>query len=301
MATIKLHQPINMNTLPAWDGEFPIIEAGHIRATDGLRTQDYFGSFQFNAEGVSGGVLTSTVAYQNGLYYEVTDLNVDAARVADAIGGFNIRAAMSELFQGNDTFTGSVGNDLFRSSAGNDHYNGGAGTDTVWYSGGKNSATITASESGHTVQTAGKTDTLVNIERIGFGDGSTLALDVGVGEHAGSAYRLYQAAFDRKPDSTGLNFWLGQLDGGATLGQIAQGFVQSNEFKALNPGNDPTSLINNFYHHVLHRDADTAGFNFWNTEMANGMSASDVLIAFSESNENLSNTAPALQGGLWLS
>lgn len=301
MATVKLHQPINMNNLPAWDGEFTIIETGHIRATDGVRSQDYFGLFQFGDNEITGGTLTSTVAYQNGLYYEITGLNADAVTTAEAIGSFDIKAAMNELFKGNDTFIGSGGNDLFRASAGSDHYDGGTGIDTVWYSAGKGSATVKTSGAGHTVNIAGKTDSLVNIERIGFGDGSTLAIDTAAGENAGSAYRLYQAAFDRKPDTAGLNYWLKQLDSGTSLAQIAGGFVQSNEFKTLNPGNDPGTLINNYYQHVLHRSADTTGFNYWSSAMANGMSASDVLIAFSESNENISATSAVLNGGLWLS
>ncbi|WP_256806990.1 hypothetical protein [Pseudomonas kurunegalensis] len=68
MAKLKLHQPINMTTLQAWDGEFTIADSTHIRATDGVRTQDYFGTFQYSNDDLSGGTLTSTVAYQNGLY-----------------------------------------------------------------------------------------------------------------------------------------------------------------------------------------------------------------------------------------
>ena len=248
-----------------------------------------------------GGTLTSTAAYLNGLVYEVTELNANAVKVADAVSNFNSDAAMSELFKGDDTFSGSDGNDLFRASAGNDHYDGGAGIDTLWYSGSKNNATISANGNGHTVSIAGKVDSLNNIERISFGDGSTLALDTGAGENAGAAYRLYQAALDRKPDTEGLKYWLKQLDDGASLGQIAQGFVQSNEFKILNPDSEPALLINHYYQNVLHRDADPTGFNYWSAAMANGMSASDVLVAFSESNENISNATSVLDGGLWLS
>ena len=87
MATLKLHQPINMNTLQAWDGDFTVVASDRISVTDGFRTQDYFGNFQFANDEVSGGTLTSTVAYQNGLYYELTGLNADAATVAEYIGG----------------------------------------------------------------------------------------------------------------------------------------------------------------------------------------------------------------------
>ena len=300
MATLKLHQPINMNTLQAWDGEFPIADAGHIRATDGIRTQDYFGSFQYSNGELSGGTLTSTTAYQNGLYYEVTDLNIDAATMAEYVYNFDMAGAMREVLKGNDTIIGSAGNDLLTGGTGNDHYDGGAGIDTVAYTTGRSSASVTATDSGYTLQTPGKTDTLVNIERVNFGDGSTLALDVGQWQNTGAAFRLYQAAFDRAPDQGGLKYWINDLDKGATLQQVAQGFIDSAEFKALTPGTDNKSIINSFYQHVLHREADEGGFKYWEDSMAAGMTASEVLVSFSESAENMNNVAADLNGGLWL-
>ncbi|HEX8544795.1 MAG TPA: DUF4214 domain-containing protein [Pseudomonas sp.] len=301
MAILKLHQPIDMNTLQAWDGQFPIVNAGQIRATDGVRTQDYFGNFQFDADGLTGGTLTSTVAYQNGLYYEITGLNIDAMVMEGYIGDFDFNGALNEVLKGDDTLIGSAGNDLLKGGSGNDSYDGGSGIDTVYYGGAKGSAAVNASGNGYTVATPGKVDTLINVERVGMGDGSILALDVKAGEHAGSAYRLYQAAFDRKPDAAGLNYWTHDLDAGNNIQQVAKGFVDSAEFKALNPANDQNSVINNFYLHVLHRDADTAGLQYWNAEMSSGMTASQVLVSFSESQENIGNVAVEVSGGVWLS
>lgn len=300
MATLKLHQPINMTTLQAWDGEFPIADSTHIRATDGVRTQDYFGTFQYSNDDLSGGTLTSTVAYQNGLYYDVTDLNSDALTMAGYINNFDFKGALTEVLKGNDTLIGSDGNDVLTGGAGNDHFDGGAGLDTVAYSNGRANVTATAADGGYVLQMPGKTDTLVNIERANFGDGSTLALDVGQGQNAGSAYRLYQAAFDRKPDAGGLKYWINDLDNSATLQQVAKGFVDSAEFKQLTPATDNKSIINSFYQHVLHRDADEGGFKYWEDSMAQGMTASEMLVSFSESAENMNNAAADLNGGLWL-
>lgn len=303
MATLKLHQPINMNNLQAWDGEFPIVDSGHIRATDGVRTQDYFGSFQFTNGEVSGGTLISTAAYQNGLYYEVTDINANAATVAEYIGGFDFKGALNEVLKGNDTVIGSAGNDVIKSGAGNDTINGGAGIDTVQYNSKAGlivTRTVDANGRAYAIKVDGKNDVVSNVERIGFGDGSTLAIDVEAGQNAGSAYRLYQAAFDRTPDKTGLKFWITQLDSGASLNQVATGFVNSNEFKAVNPGTDSSTLINSYYQHVLHRAPDATGLEYWSNAAANGMSAPEMLVSFSESQENISNTAAALDNGLWL-
>jgi hypothetical protein len=304
MATLKLHQPINMSNLQAWDGAFPIVDSGHIRATDGFRTQDYFGSFQFSNGEVSGGTLTSTAAYQNGgLYYEVTGINADAATVAEYIGGFDFKGALNEVLKGNDIVIGSAGNDTIKSGAGNDTINGGGGIDTVQYNSKAGlivNRTVDANGSAYAITVDGKHDVLSNVERIGFSDGSTLAIDVESGQNAGSAYRLYQAAFDRTPDNKGLTFWITQLDNGASLTQVATGFVNSSEFKAAHSSTDASTLINSYYQHVLHRAPDATGLAYWSNATANGMSASEMLVSFSESQENLSNSEAVLSTGLWL-
>ena len=300
MAILQLYQPINMNTLEAWDGEFTIVNSAQIRVTDGVRTQDYLGNFQFSADWLSGGTLTSTIAYQNGLYYSITGLNVDAMTMESYIDNFDFNGALNEALKGNNTVIGSSGNDLIKSAGGNDTIDGGTGIDSVFYAGTKSNVSVVNNGSSFTVKTNGKVDTLTNVERVSMGDGSVLALDVNTGENTGSAYRLYQAAFDRKPDAAGLNYWTKDLDAGNSIQQVAKGFVDSSEFKALNPANDQNSLINNFYLHVLHRDADTAGLQYWNAKMSSGMTASEVLVSFSESQENINNAAPDLNSGVWL-
>ncbi|EPJ75793.1 hypothetical protein CFII64_28279 [Pseudomonas sp. CFII64] len=340
MATLKLYQPINMNTLQAWDGEFTIVNSAQIRVTDGVKTQDYLGNFQFSADWLSGGTLTSTIAYQNGLYYAITGLNVDAMTVERYIDNFDFNGALNEVLKGNDTVIGSSGNDLIKSAGGNDTIDGGSGVDTVFYAGTKSNVSVVNNGSSFTVKANGKVDTLTNVERVGMGDGSVLALDVKAGENTGSAYRLYQAAFDRKPDAAGLKFWTGALDSGAldvkagentgsayrlyqaafdrkpdaaglkfwtgaldsgaSATQVAQGFVSSKEFQTLNPGTDPTSLVNSYYQHVLHRPADAAGLAFWSDAMNHGTTSAQLLVSFSESQENINNTAADLNNGVWL-
>lgn len=302
MATLTLHQPINMNTLQAWDGDFPVVEENHIQATDGVRTQDYFGSFQFSNDELTGGTLTSTKAYQNGLYYEVTGFNVDATTIAEYVYNFDMKGAMREVLKGDDTLIGSSGNDVLIGGSGNDNYDGGTGIDTVYYTSNKSSAKVTSNDNAFIVQTPGKTDTLVNIERIDFGDGSTLALDVGAGEHTGQAYRLYQAAFDRQADTGGLKYWVGRLDNDLSLTQAAQLFVESPEFKKVNPDQSNTGLITSYYQHVLNRAPDAGGLAYWENAMATGnTNAAYMLASFSESAENIANTAAALDNGIWLS
>lgn len=126
---------------------------------------------------------------------------------------------------------------------------------------------------------------LQNVERVHFSDRS-LALDTeGV---AGQAYRLYQAAFDRTPDKSGLGYWLGKLDAGASLYEVAAGFVVSAEFKALNGSAPaPQALVASLYGHVLGRTAEQAGLDYWTSQLQSGaLDAAGLLASLSESAEN---------------
>ena len=198
---------------------------------------------------------------------------------------------------GMDTLMGSVGADTFNGAAGNDSINGGAGIDISLYGGSKASHTITRSANGLTVSggTDG-TDTLVNVERLKFAD-SALAFDLD--GNAGQTYRLYQAAFDRTPDTPGLSDWIRGMDGGMSLKTVASGFIGSAEFQGLygaNPTN--TQFIDLLYSNVLNRAPDQAGYDYWLDEMARGMTRELVLIGFSESTENQAAVLPVIQGGI---
>jgi hypothetical protein len=133
--------------------------------------------------------------------------------------------------------------------------------------------------------------TLVNVERVVFGEpGATnakgLALDYD--GHAGQAYRLYQAAFNRTPDDFGVGFWMSRLDKGIGLTDVANAFVASSEFKTLY-GTNPTNaaIVDKFYHNVLHRDPDPQS-SFWVDVLdRKAATVAEVLIGFSESAENV--------------
>ena len=115
----------------------------------------------------------------------------------------------------------------------------------------------------------------------------------------GKDYRLYQAAFDRKPDVSGLDYWYHQMNSGMALEQVASGFINSAEFKALY-GNNPSNaeLVTLLYDNVLHRAPDTGGFNYWMNELDHGTSREQVLIGFSESLENQLSLVGIVQTGI---
>jgi len=196
-------------------------------------------------------------------------------------------------------YTGTAANEVFTSSAGNDQVNGGAGVDKFMVHGNRANYALAASGSGYTLTDQSGvdgTDTLTGVERIQFAD-ATLALDVSA--IGGQAYRLYQAAFNRTPDSGGLGFWIYQMDKGMSLNEVAANFVTSKEFTDLYGSNlSNAAFIDKLYQNVLHRSGDAGGVAFWLNYMDNGGGTqAQVLAYFCESPENVSTLASTIGQG----
>lgn len=198
---------------------------------------------------------------------------------------------------------GTAGNNQFFASATAEQFFGLGGVDTVTYSGVRSVYDVSRSGSVAIVanrNNATDRDTLTDIERVKFQDG-TLALDTAAGQTAGSVYRLYQAALDRAPDATGLKFWISAADAGQSLSSVAGQFITSNEFRTLyGSAQTQNELLNAFYRNVLDRAPDTQGFNFWVNALNNGLSSNDLLVSFSESNENVANLSSVVNQGIWM-
>lgn len=165
---------------------------------------------------------------------------------------------------------------------------GGNGTDTAIFAGARSAYTVLKTADGYTVHAnaAGSaTDSLANIERLQFSD-TSVAFDIsGTG---GQAYRLYQAAFDRTPDATGLGYWIHAMDGGTSLRTVASQFMASKEFTDLYGASlSDAAFVDQLYQNVLHRAGDTAGVQYWNGILAaNSGARPDLLASFGESQEN---------------
>ena len=142
----------------------------------------------------------------------------------------------------------------------------------------------------------------VDADRIAFNNG-VLRLDVQGGEVAGSAYRIYQAAFDRTPDIPGLKFWVDRMDGGMALFDVSRNFISSAEFiEIYGASSTNVQFISKLYQNVLGRDGETAGIAFWTGQLDTGASdRARVLFGFSESAENITGVAPKIDDGIFLS
>ena len=124
---------------------------------------------------------------------------------------------------------------------------------------------------------------------------------------------LYTTLMDRPSDPGGRNFWVNQLNNGASRESVFAGFVNSAEFNRIcndygiirstytPPGNQPTppppqptpqppsqpvneALVRDFvtrlYAETLGRQADQGGLNFWTTQLMNGRSGTSVAYEF---------------------
>jgi hypothetical protein len=102
------------------------------------------------------------------------------------------------------------------------------------------------------------------------------------------------------PDNGGLKFWINALDNGASLREVAAGFMSSLEFKALygvNPTNE--AFVTSVYTNILHRAPDPAGYNYWVSALNQKVvSQMDVLMLLSESPENQSGVIGSILNGI---
>jgi hypothetical protein len=88
---------------------------------------------------------------------------------------------------------------------------------------------------------------------------------------------LYLKVLERSPDGAGFNFWVQQLQAGATRATVAMAFETSPEHYGLE--------VDKFYETVLGRRADAGGRAFWVRALVNGVSEAEVVVAFLNSTE----------------
>jgi serralysin len=220
----------------------------------------------------------------------------------DGIGGqWGVNAQGVSLVgsYASDTLIGGAGNDKLSGAAGNDTLDGGAGIDTVVFANARAGYAVTHSAGGYTVSALSGdegVDTLLNIERAVFGDGTRLALDVqGAG---GMAYRLYQAAFDRAPDVGGLGYHITNLDNGVNVATVAAHFIASPEFSTKYGSLDDEQFVTQLYRNVLDREPDAGGLDYHVRNLQTTHTRADVLVGFSESPENQANVIGAVRDGM---
>jgi hypothetical protein len=101
---------------------------------------------------------------------------------------------------------------------------------------------------------------------------------------------LYEAALDRMPDISGLNYWIDRAETGVSIVQIANSFINSNEFQEKYDASTDEAFLSQLYANVLDRAPDASGQDYWLGKMNQGMSQAEVLNSFAVSEENQSNS-----------
>jgi Tol biopolymer transport system component len=197
-----------------------------------------------------------------------------------------------------NVLSGGAGKDLLIGGGGSDVLDGGEGQDTARFAGQMADYTITGG-AGLQVQAhlSGATSRLNSIEALQFDDALVRFDSSGIG---GQAFRLYQAAFDRKPDLAGLGYWIAQMEQGMNLQQVSTQFIASKEFRDMfgaAPSNE--TFVNLLYQHVLHRAPDAAGAAWWVDVLdRHATTTFDALVQFSESPENKAALVGVMSNGI---
>lgn len=245
------------------------------------------GSDQITGGGGNDTVVFSKTLASYALSGSLATLGVtgDGADTLSGIARLQFSDTTVQLSNYSSLVAGTAGNDVLTAGTGNQLVSGGDGVDTLRVSGSLSNYALSANASGMTVTdlSGGGTDLLTGVERLSFADGA-LALDTG--GHAGSIYRLYEAAFNRAPDDPGMGLWLSLLDAGRDLNWIASYFVNSDEFGRIYGANSSdTTFVTLLYNNVLHRAPEAAGLQLWLNALAHGASREALLTGFSESAE----------------
>ena len=324
MAYLNFTQAANMSNPYVWYGNVTSTSSSSIKISSSTNPYGlygiYQGSFVYSNTDLTGGTVTgysqyyvsydATTQKYTDVDYTVTGANLSAVLVKNYLASGNAYGLEEYVLNGADSITGSsksdtlyafAGNDNITGGAGNDTIDGGAGIDTAYFSGYKSQysiytngykATVTDSVSGRN-----GTDTLYNTERASFWD-ANVALDTS--GNAGKAYRIYKAALCRTPDSKGLGDWIRSLDAGDDLeSQVAAGFTNSAEFiQKYGARPSDTQFITLLYQNVLGRAPDAPGLKNWQDALNSGSSREHVLVGFSESTENIQNTASLIDKGI---
>jgi hypothetical protein len=115
----------------------------------------------------------------------------------------------------------------------------------------------------------------------------------------GQVYRLYQTAFNRRPDWDGLGYWIYQVDHGMTLEQVAGSFAQSSEYQSLFGNTTNREFVRMLYLLALYREPDQGGWDWHTSLLDNGtLTRGQTMIGFSESQENKDNCAIRMVEGI---
>lgn len=262
-----------------------------IQVSNSLADVDGLGaiSYQWKIDGVAVNSAT-----KSSITLTDADVGKSLSVVATYVDGGGTREEVSSLLSlpigGN--FFGTLKDDLFTSTSRDETFNGLLGNDAVAYSGKLANYSIKYRGSHYEVVTKSGydgLDSLVSIETLKFSD---FTVNLGIQSKAAGSkpsdisnlVELYIAFFNRIPEADGLSYWIGELQRGQKLTQIAESFFEAGtSFSGLtgySKNMSDTDFINTIYRNTLGRSAgaDLEGLNYWKAELASGKATRGSLV-----------------------
>jgi len=198
---------------------------------------------------------------------------------------------------GDNQLFGSDGNDLLLAGTGSDDLHGGNDSDTVVFSGTRDQHLIGRDHAITRVTLIGnpeETITAINVETLRFSDQDVI---VNYDQSHEWLAGLYTQTLGRQPDANGFQFWAAQVDQGASVADVANGFFFSQEFgerwDTYPGGLDSDETLDLYYNALLGREPDPSGYEFWQQYLQSGGTQDDVLHAFVMSDEMQEYHQPA--------
>ena len=211
--------------------------------------------------------------------------NVETLRFKD----IHLTTAEALINTSKDVFESDITNQITRTKSSTNEVYLGTSSSYKFYNLGKDRYAL-KTDSGY--------DEITGVTNLQFSDKSlNLKKDIagtfdqitGLNTDDAKMFRLYNAAFARFPDASGLEYWIDKYSSGTNDSRsVASSFLVSEEFKTLY-GEDVSdeTYINNLYKNVLGRDADSEGLDYWLGQLNSGSETRyEVLLGFAESTEN---------------
>lgn len=169
-----------------------------------------------------------------------------------------------------DTVVTGAGADTVVAGLGNSTVEGGTGFAIVDLTGDVDDYSVVATTDGRAIVTndnGTKTD-ITGIQFVQLDDGQALIFANDEVEVAVTA--LYEATFGRTADAYGLDFWFDRAREGVSLSDIAEAFIQSEEYQEGFGNVSNNQFVQNLYQNTFGRDATIADIAYWGNLLNTG-------------------------------
>lgn len=116
---------------------------------------------------------------------------------------------------------------------------------------------------------------------------------------AGQIYALYEGILGRAPDPLGYEGWMGAMQHGTSLRDVAAAFLQSPEGQSHVGSPVNATFVQELYQTALQRPADSAGLQGWVDLLNSGTPRADVAVDIALSEEHVADMQTSLSAGVF--